>query len=115
MRFYIGNIVKLPSGSVVIITGSRTGHDSRKLWDWVSFSSSNVSGSTTNETYTKREMCWDCDTNVYPEYPNDECMSCGGSGYNDNYEVVGMDKAEYLASNAKSYIMDILTNKKVLD
>jgi len=111
-KLYIGNVVKLDSGYKVIITNFRTVAD-KKITDWVSFNSSNVSGSTSEETYNKREMCWGCETNT-TDYPEPECEACEGTGYFIR-EIPGMDKAEYLADNTKSFIMDILTNKRILD
>jgi len=97
-----GNVYKLHD-SMFIITGERT-INGKKITDWVSFEHEAMSGCTPNETELVSEMCWECDTND-SEYPDYECENCKGTGYYKK-ERLGMDRATYLASSVKKYIID---------
>ena len=99
--FRIGNVVKLDSGSIVIIT-----RVDDEITFWVSFSSSNCSKEIKNKTYMRSETCFCCEHNG-GEYDSD-CEDCKGTGgYKE--EAKGMDSAEYLADNVKEYILNSLT------
>ena len=99
-----GNVFKLYD-SLCIVTGERT-VNGKKVTDWVSFESENVSGTTSNETELINETCWECDTND-SEYRDYDCEYCKGTGTYKK-ERLGMDRATYLAPNVKKYIIDKL-------
>lgn len=108
-KFRTGNIVKI-GNSIVIIDNYRTIKTMKEKYevvDWISFTSSNVSGSTRLESYKSSEMCWECNTND-SEYNDYECEYCKGTGYYKN-ENKGMTDAIILADNAKDYIIECLT------
>jgi hypothetical protein len=88
-KFSTGNVVRLKTGLLVIITNVND-----KNTSWISFDSANCSGVTPNITEIRNEGCWD---------EGEEKML---------YEDItywGMEKAVKLASNVKDYILDRLT------
>ena len=99
--FLVGNVVKLKSGSIVIVSGVRD-----NLTSWISFDSTNCSGYTRNDTHMRGTACF-CIENNGGEYDT-ECEDCKGSG---SYleEISGMDKAVLLEDNVKKYIIKSLT------
>lgn len=104
-----GNVYKLKDSILVIITGSRSGRDTKtrgELWDWVSFEHSNMSGCTYEKAETKTESC-PCE--LAYGWVDEDCEDCRGTG---EVEVTydGMEDATYLADNVKEYILDRLTN-----
>lgn len=99
--FNIGNVVKLSHGSMVII--SKVNED---ITHWVSFESSNCSGSTENKTHMRNKTCF-CIEGNDGRYDS-ECEDCKGFGSYMS-EVDGMDKAKLLGDNVKSYIIKSLT------
>lgn len=101
-KFRAGNIFKLHNSMCVVI-GERT-VNGRKVTDWVSFEYEGTSGCTPNKTELVDEMCWECDTND-SEYADYECENCKGTG-SYKKERDGMDRAIFLAPNAKKYIID---------
>lgn len=108
-EFNTGNVVKLEGGSIVIVVGERTVNYATKksvITDWVSFDSENVSGATPNKTEMEDKTCY-CDEGNGGEY-DEFCETCKGTGTYES-ERTGMDKAKFLASNVKSYIMKRLT------
>jgi len=56
--FFEGNVVKLNSGSIVIITRVRENHKDEKCVDWVSFDSENCSGTTNIEPFMRGTACF---------------------------------------------------------
>lgn len=100
-RFSIGNVFKL-NGSICIVYRVDS-----ELTYWIDFLHSNCSGSFPNITKPSNEMCWDCNTNDSDE-PDYYCETCKGSGYYVG-ERNGMDRAVFLASNVKEYILSRLT------
>ena len=108
-KFRTGNIVKI-GNSIVIIDKYRTIKTMKEKYevvDWISFTSSNVSGCTRLKPYISDDMCWECNTND-SDYNDYECEFCKGTGYYKS-ENDGMSKAVILADNAKYYIMECLT------
>jgi hypothetical protein len=101
-KFRTGNVYKLYTGSLVIISNVRI-IENKEYIDYIFFDYSNSSGGSYIETKEEKSMCWECDTNN-SEYPNYECENCKGTGYYMR-ERIGMDKAIYLADNVKEYIM----------
>ena len=91
----------------MIINKYRTIREEYKVVDWISFSHSNVSGSTRLDPDISREMCWDCNTND-SDFNDYDCENCKGTGYY-NCENKGMSEAVLLADNTKDYIMKCLT------
>lgn len=102
MKANIGNIIKLKTGSIVIV--SKTTSD---LTYWVSFDSENCSGVTKNKSCIENSMCWTCDINAGGS-PGYDCKDCKGTGYYDE-NVPGIDKSILLATNVKEYIIKSLT------
>jgi len=101
-KFRIGNVYKLYTGCLVIITKIRM-IENKEYIDYIYFDYSNSSGGSYVETKTEKSMCWYCDTND-SEYPDYECETCKGTGYYMK-EIKGMDQAIYLADNVKEYII----------
>jgi DnaJ-class molecular chaperone len=96
-KFRTGNVVRLKSGSIVIVT---------KVTDdythWISFDYANSSGGTKNITYDEITSCWDCDES------DETCETCHGTGEYTR-TVYGMDEAVRLADNVKEFIIKGLT------
>lgn len=103
-NFRIGNVVKLKGGYMVIITGFRTIKDVEYA-DWISFSSSNISGGNKYETTESIERC-NCD--IAHGYVDDDCEDCKGTGKYTRVDY-GLEDATLLADNVKSYIINCLT------
>ena len=104
--FFEGNVVKLNSGSIVIITRVRENHKDEKCVDWVSFDSENCSGTTNIEPFMRSTACF-CIEHNEGEYDN-ECEDCKGSGsYLTKHS--GMEGAVVLGSIVKAYIVKSLT------
>lgn len=100
-KFSTGNVFKLER-SIYIVTMVDS-----ELTHWVDFSYSNSSGSFPNITKLKNMQCFKCNTNDSNE-PDYDCDICKGSGYYVS-EYTGMDRAVFLASNVKEYILSRLT------
>jgi hypothetical protein len=100
MEYRTGNVFKLYD-SLCIVT--RVNKDTT---DWVSFDYENMSGSYSNKTYMRNEMCWNCETNS-SDYADYDCETCKGSGEYKK-EILGMDVAKMLAPNVKKYIISKL-------
>ncbi len=105
-KFRTGNVVKLSSGSIVIITRNSKTYKEEDCVEWVSFDSENCSGITNLNPFTRNETCF-CIENNGGEY-DEECEDCKGHGsYPEEHD--GMRGAVVLASNVKSYILKSLT------
>ena len=100
-RFKTGNVFKLDNTIGIVY---RVDSD---LTHWVSFTHEQSSGCTPNVTKPCEEQCWSCDTNI-SDTCDTECEYCKGTGYYKS-ERIGMDRATFLASNVKEYIMARLT------
>lgn len=105
-KFHIGNIVKLNSGSIVIISNKRKNHKNEDCVEWVSFDSDNCSGTTNIKPFFRSQACF-CIEHNEGEYDK-ECEDCKGTG---SYQVKndGMEGAIVLGSNVKEYIVKSLT------
>jgi len=115
-KFKSGNVVKLATGSLVIIVRYR--HIESNTWpnnpefnypvcDYVYVNHSNMSGCSRVETVTKTEQC---SCSLVNGRPIEDCEDCNGTGSYEHTDY-GMDRAELVASNVKSWITDTLTNK----
>lgn len=108
-KFLTGNVVKIKD-SIVIINKYRTierkNKENYKVVSWISFSMSNVSGTTRLESYEYKDFCYECDSRLGLGIDND-CKNCKGTGY---YIVKdpGMSEAIILADNVKKYIKKCL-------
>lgn len=112
-KFKTGNVVRLESGSLVVICGYR--YISSRQWpndpnlnydvcDYIFVEHSNSSGSSRVDKITKEEWC--C-CNLQNGYHEDDCEDCGGSGKfisTDN----GMEKATLVAPSIKDWISNTL-------
>jgi len=109
-KFNTGNVVKLASGSLVIITGYRNitrTNLSYKVCDYVFVNFSNMSGCSRIDTITSKESC---SCSMVNGTPIDDCEDCDGKGkFIETRE--GMDKAKLVASTVKDWIVDTLTSK----
>ena len=102
LKFKTGNVVKLSSGYLVIISEVTSVGAS-----WVSFNTTNSSGFTKAITLIDKIPCnciYNNDDGLYEE----DCEDCKGTG---TYVVVrdGMDKAKVVGENVKEYIIKKLT------
>jgi|TARA_B110000259_G_C13979019_1_gene387867 hypothetical protein len=100
-----GNVVRLSKGHLVIITNVN-----KDTTQWVSFSSSNMSGVTRNKSYNRTEKCYECsDVEVdyhgtILKYTDKECELCKGeASYKETID--GMDKAKVMANCVKDFII----------
>jgi len=100
-RFTTGNVVKLDTGSIVIVTSS-----DKESTKWIDFSHSNCSGLTKEKTHQLKRQCFCFEDNNGDI--DSECTNCKGTGEFE-IEVSGMDKAERLGENVKEYIIKSLT------
>jgi DnaJ-class molecular chaperone len=105
-KFRTGNVVKLSSGSIVIITENSKTFKGEDCVMWVSFDAANCSGITNIEPFMRGETCFCCEGNG-GEY-DEECEDCKGSG---SYLIrhSGMEGAALLGSTVKAYILKSLT------
>jgi len=106
-KFSTGNVVKLKSGFIIIVTDhDREDSKGNKCVWWVSFDSENCSGLTRIEPFMRSTVCF-CNEHNEGEY-NEECEDCKGTG---SYLVRhdGMEGAIILGSSVKSYIIKSLT------
>lgn len=112
-NFRSGNVIKLKTGAVVIVSNYRTVktiNSEYEVLDWISFETDNVSGTTKIKTTTEEYV-------TYVDEDGEECNFCGGM-CGDNCgmtrkrvtnEIPGIDQATYLASSCKEYIINTLT------
>ena len=122
IEYPVGTVLRL-HGNLVIVTKNTSVENVRKKasdkreWlpytNWIPIKGRNVYGGTMNESYTTKETC-DCqlymneDSYIHQEDDHGNCVLCKGT---HEIEVVhkGIDTAEYVAEDVKSFIMNAIT------
>lgn len=115
-KFKPGNIIKLQDGLIVIVYSYRTVKSSKteyEVVDWISFDMENIRGCTKVKSHTEKEKVF-IDEEVFIDDEDNVCESCETlcdtcTSKLIDVEYPGMDKAKFIASNVKSYIIDKLT------
>lgn len=102
-KFKTGNVIRVrPDFELEIVTSVNSDTIST-----IFFNHSNSSATRKLKTYTKDELCWDCDINDGGT-SDVECETCKGTGtYTKTIE--GAENAEIIASTVKEFIMKALT------
>ena len=112
-QFRTGNVVRLESGTLVIICGYR--HISSRQWpndpnlnydvcDYIFVEHSNSSGSSRVDKITKEE---DCSCELVNGYIEDDCEDCGGSG-KCIVTYYGMENAILVAPTIQEWITNVM-------
>lgn len=101
-KFKSGNVVQTPYGFKIIIVGYQSSPGKTyRLFNWVSFDSSNVSGSTQVDKHYRTTDCRCLDEEI------EGCIICGGSGI-QKIEVEGEEAYTVIGDCVSDYLKELL-------